>query len=249
MNTRESKVFPIDDELNLKTGVMSVAISHDDRLFASGSYDTVVRVWDIATGTLVHRLRGHRDSVQSVAFTPDGKGLVSCSSDGKLKYWEFSTTLSDTHETGEQFSKCMLDFTGHRDLVRSVAISHDGQWIVSGSNDESVQFWDRHGRMHLMLQGHHDTGKQRSLQVFRWSNIVVICAVLSVDLSPTGGYLATGSIDQRTRVCKSLPICPVSHLSSILPTDASLLAFILVADRRLDAQGTIPPFNHWHGSP
>ena len=165
MTTRESKVFPIDGP-DTERGVASVAISPDARFVAAGSVDKVVRIWDVATGTLVHYLRGHSDSVYSVAFMPDGKGLVSCSIDKTLKYWEFSAALSGPIETGGQLSECMRDFTGHRDYVLSVAISHDGQWIVSGSKDCGVQFWDRHGRTHLMLQGHFNSGTQFSLRVF-----------------------------------------------------------------------------------
>ena len=40
------------------------------------------------TVVLVERFRGHRDSVYSVAFTPDGKGLVSGSLDKSLKFWD-----------------------------------------------------------------------------------------------------------------------------------------------------------------
>jgi len=154
MNTHESKVFPIPDDLGY---VECVAVSPADR-FVAAAFKRVVYIWDLETRTLIDCLRGHDHLVYSVAFTPDGKGLVSCSLDKTLKYWEFSTALSDTHEIGRQFSKCMQDFTGHWDEVMSVAISHDGQWIVSGSADCGVQFWDRHGRTHLMLQGHHAEG-------------------------------------------------------------------------------------------
>jgi len=155
MNTRESQVFPITDN---HRSVECVAVSPDDRFVAAGSSYGVVNIWDVETMTLIDSLRGHDDWVYSVAFMPNGKGLVSCSADKTLKYWEISTALSDTHETGRQFSKCMQVFTGHRGAVMSVAISHDGQWIVSGSADCGVQFWDRHGRTHLMLQGHHAGG-------------------------------------------------------------------------------------------
>jgi len=154
MNTRESRVFPIADH---RGSVECVAVSLDDRFVVGSSYG-VVYTWDVETMALVDCLRGHDYWVNSVAFTPDGKRLVSCSADKTLKYWEFSTALSGTHEPGRQFSKCMQDFTGHRGYVMSVTISHDGQWIVSGSSDCGVQFWDRHGRTHLMLQGHHATG-------------------------------------------------------------------------------------------
>ena len=58
-------------------GVVSLGFSPDANLIAAGSTDTVVRVWGIVTVTVVDRLRGHHASVCSVAFTHDGKGLVS----------------------------------------------------------------------------------------------------------------------------------------------------------------------------
>jgi len=50
----------------------------------------VIWIWDACTGELLERLRGHRDRVWSVAFTPDGHGLVSGSEDKTLKYWDVS---------------------------------------------------------------------------------------------------------------------------------------------------------------
>ena len=156
MTTLESKILPIDDDPNVDAGMTSVAISPDARFVAAGSLDTVVRLWDVSTGTLVNRLRGHGDAVYSVAFTPDGKGLVSGSLDKTLKYWELNTAINNADE---RFGKSELDFTGHKDYVLSVAISHDGQWIVSGSKDRSVLFWDKNGRAQLMLQGHKNSGE------------------------------------------------------------------------------------------
>jgi len=73
--------------------------------------------------------------------------------------------------TREGNSVCTMDFIGHKvrvefsdrgcanrraqDFINSVAVSHDGQWVVSGSNDGRVQFWDaKSGIVQLMLQGH-----------------------------------------------------------------------------------------------
>jgi len=43
--------------------------------------------------------------------------------------------------------------------VRSVAVSHDGQWVVSGSLDRSVRFWDAKGAgVQCILRGHKDWG-------------------------------------------------------------------------------------------
>ena len=42
----------------------------------------------------------------------------------------------------------------------SVAVSHDGAWIVSGSKDRSVQFWDsKSATVQCMLQGHKNSGE------------------------------------------------------------------------------------------
>jgi glucose repression regulatory protein TUP1 len=36
----------------------------------------------------------------------------------------------------------MLNFVGHKDYVLSVVVLHNKQWVVSGSNDQGVQFWE-----------------------------------------------------------------------------------------------------------
>ena len=156
----------------------------------------MVRIWDARTGELLERLRGHRDSVYSVAFTPDARGLVSGSLDKTLKYWDVSRlangpggrpnspgpskrdALNGKKEVGGRGgnSSCTMDFTGHKvgireagrhdvsnwlvqDYVLSVAVSHDGQWVVSGSKDRGVQFWDaKTATVQLMLQGHKNSG-------------------------------------------------------------------------------------------
>ncbi len=53
-----------------------------------------------------------------------------------------------------------------KDYVLSVAVSHDGQWVVSGSKDRGVQFWDsRSAIVQFMLQGHKNSGMRFFLSV------------------------------------------------------------------------------------
>jgi len=199
MQSKEFKVLSINEPEDVDAGVTSVAISRDGRLVAAGSLDMVVRIWDVATGNLIERLNGHRDSVYSVAFTPDGNGLVSGSLDHTLKRWDVTPLLKNPDknrpltqsaaasqngkkEGGEKGSLCTLSFNGHSNYVLSVAVSHDGQWVVSGSKDRCVQFWDaRTAQMQLSLQGHKNS-------------------VISIDLSSTSNLLATGSGDTNARI-------------------------------------------------
>jgi glucose repression regulatory protein TUP1 len=175
--------------LSIEDGVTTVAISPDGRYVAAGSLDRTVRVWDTSNGFLVERLEapdGHKDSVYSVAFTPNGQDLVSGSLDKTLKLWELQAPrgAQSTHKGGV----CVKTFVGHKDFVLSVASTPDSQWILSGSKDRGVQFWDpRSAQVQLMLQGHKNS-------------------VISVAPSPTGGLFATGSGDCRARIWRYFPV-------------------------------------------
>jgi len=210
METHQCKILQIVEPDAIDAGVTSVAISPDGRYVAAGSLDQLVRIWEVGSGQLVERLRGHKDSVYSVAFSPDGKGLVSGSLDKSLKYWDLRALLAHPQrgqpllqsvsvasnsnlaplgkEGGEKGSLCTMGFLGHKDYVLSVAVSPDGAWVVSGSKDRGVQFWDpRTAQQQLMLQGHKNS-------------------VISIDLSPAGGLLATGSGDWQARVWSYTPV-------------------------------------------
>jgi WD40 repeat protein len=49
-----------------------------------------LKAWDAATGHETLTFKGHRDQVTGLAFSPDGKRLVSASADGTLKVWDAS---------------------------------------------------------------------------------------------------------------------------------------------------------------
>jgi general transcriptional corepressor TUP1 len=71
----------------------SVAVSPDGCLVAVGYSDNIVRLWDLQSRQLVECLVGHVACVSSMAFTPDGKGLVGGSVDGMLKHWNLGLLL------------------------------------------------------------------------------------------------------------------------------------------------------------
>jgi WD40 repeat protein len=68
--------------------------------------------------------------VLSVAFSPDGRRLLSGSDDGTLRLWDA--------ESGQEIHA----FAGHQDWVWSVAFSPDGRRLLSGGRDQTLRLWD-----------------------------------------------------------------------------------------------------------
>jgi WD40 repeat protein len=79
---------------------------------------------------LVHTLSGHTEWVGVVAYSPDGKHLVSGGDDGTLKIWEAATgTLLRS-----------IDGIGH--FIGAVSYSPDGNYVAAGIYDSTVKIWN-----------------------------------------------------------------------------------------------------------
>uniref|UniRef100_A0A8C5QU00 Coronin n=1 Tax=Leptobrachium leishanense TaxID=445787 RepID=A0A8C5QU00_9ANUR len=57
-------------------------------ILASSSFDLTVRIWNVKTGQDVLKLQGHEDQIFSLAWSPDGRLLASCSKDQRVRIYE-----------------------------------------------------------------------------------------------------------------------------------------------------------------
>ena len=145
-----------------KNIVQSVAFTGDGKGLVSGSWDKTLKHWDL-TGLLRNPDRNKPLPPTTPVGPPPGSSSSNPSNPSPSA--GSSTALVPSAAAakdglGERGSVCTLNFMGHKDYVLSVAVSHDGQWVVSGSKDRGVQFWEQRTAMvQLMLQGHKNSGE------------------------------------------------------------------------------------------
>jgi F-box/WD-40 domain protein MET30 len=117
-----------------------VCLQFGDTILATGSYDTTIKIWDIATEKCVRTLRGHTSGVRSLQF--DDTKLISGSLDKTIKVWNW--------RTGE----CLSTFPGHSEGV--IGVHFDGNILASGSIDRTVKIWNFIDKSTTSLRGHKD---------------------------------------------------------------------------------------------
>ena len=96
---------------------------------------------DPANTFLARIFSGHASYVLSVAFSPDGKQVLTGSWDKTAKLWDLSGREIQT-------------FSGHASSVWSVAFSPDGKQVLTGSDDKTAKLWDLSGREIQTFSGH-----------------------------------------------------------------------------------------------
>ena len=116
----------IGDELD---SVLAADISADHSLVALGGPKRIVRVFSLADGKPRYQIESHTQWITSIAFSPDGKSLVTADRNGGL-------IISDAATGNKNF-----DLTGHKQSVNAVAWRSDGKVLASVSEDKTIRLW------------------------------------------------------------------------------------------------------------
>jgi WD40 repeat protein len=158
--------------------VTSMAFSPDGTRLAAGSADNTARIWDVASGRLLHRLEGHKDDVTAITFSPDGRIVATASRDHRARLWDA--------ETGDP----LRVLVGHYAVVSGVTFSPDGRWLVT-AGPSTAGLWEvSSGRLLLFLRGHEPGRRLRSAM-----------------FAPTGSRILTAGEDGTIRAWHC-DICP-----------------------------------------
>ncbi|CAD0228432.1 conserved hypothetical protein [Planktothrix agardhii] len=164
----ERGVFYHDSE------VRCLAVDPNSNTLASGDVEGCIKLWNL--GSLSNQpikiIRQEQQTINSLAFSSDGKRLVSGVNNGNIKIWD--TKIWKKYSVNGQ----------HLEPVNSVAFSPDNNLIASGSDDKTIKIWNLQNQEYsenCTLEEHDK-------------------AVTAVVFTPDGKKLISGSKDGTVRV-------------------------------------------------
>lgn len=132
-DTSEAEPKPLQTIHAHQGSARFVRVSPDGKLLATCGNDLLVKVWNIADGTLLHEFSGHARHVYGVGFHPAGNHLVSQDLMGGINVWDLQTgklsqNIDASVMTGYD-NKFAADMGGARDMQ----FKPDGsQWASAG---------------------------------------------------------------------------------------------------------------------
>jgi len=187
-------------------GRSNIEFSSDGKYLLAG-YGKEIVLSDVTSGQELQMFKGHTDAIYKLAFSSDGKYILSVSADRTARLWDI--------QTGQEVRR----FSGHSGSVLGVAFSMDGKRILTGGADDTVRLWNVEPRPKLpILNGqngdmygvafspdgtHLATNVVNNvLQMWKvttgqmlWSTKGSGLALWALTFSPDGKYLLSGNMD------------------------------------------------------
>jgi len=195
--------------------VLATVYSPDMTMIATGGRDRPwtklpdcsIQIWDAKTGKLVATLKGHTWEVSCLAWTKDGRTLISGSYDSSLRTW--NTTKWEQTAVLVEHTSCHF--------VNAIAISPNGRILTSAFSDSTVRLWNLDNGQPISSPLQHNTH-----------------GVSCVSFSADGKRLVTGCWDKNAYSWDVAVIVREAGLDDLLSdSKANKLALHSDATRRL----------------
>ncbi len=130
-----------------KDYVKALAHASESGYVASGGFDKCIKLWDIREARAAPMLeldeRAVKSSVYALSVNPSGAVIAAGSPEHHVKVWD------------PRSGKKCAELVGHTDNVRTVLVSEDGRFLLSGSADSTVRLWSLGEQRCLHTFTHH----------------------------------------------------------------------------------------------
>ncbi|MEM1296300.1 MAG: TIR domain-containing protein, partial [Verrucomicrobiota bacterium] len=200
----------IGSKLSHEEPIRWVEFSPNGELALTASEDTTAKLWELATGNLIHTY-AHDHEVHCARFTPDGQLVATVGFDQQLKLWEVESGRNLGNREQKNRPHCLAISPDGKQLVivgiempvevrdfqsggllfeletrsraiHAVEFSPDGRFIVTGNWEGDVQVWDARNGEAVGDEMTHNA------------------SVLAVEFDPGSQRVVTGCEDGRARV-------------------------------------------------
>lgn len=167
---------PPDPPLVMRTladggaGAEVVSVDASGILAISGGNGGTIRIWNTATGRLLHTVKGSESEIKAVRMTPDGATAVSYGCDGMIRVWDVGA------------GTCRQAIQTNAKAARHLAVTADGRIAITAAEDTAVLAWDlATGTLVRTLGGHTKP-------------------ISSLDVTPDGRLAVSGAGDDTVRI-------------------------------------------------
>jgi len=155
----------------------SIAKSPNEKILAAGGWFAghkygnktlgLIRIYNIATGKVIHGLKGHISAVLNLKISNNGRYLASSSADKTVRIWDLKKL------------KLLHTLQYHKSQIYGLDISPDSRYVASGDMNGSLAIWDiKEGTLIKSNDKAHKDG------------------LMGISFSPNGKYIATASHDK-----------------------------------------------------
>ncbi|KAJ5495301.1 Periodic tryptophan protein 2 [Penicillium diatomitis] len=109
--------------------VVTINQSGEWLAFGSSKFGQLL-VWEWQSESYILKQQGHLDSMNAIAYSPDGQKIVTTADDGKVKVWDVKSGF------------CIVTFTEHQSGVTACQFAKKGNVLFTASLDGSIRAWD-----------------------------------------------------------------------------------------------------------
>ena len=204
-------------------GITAIAVNPYGDFFATTSFDSKIKIWDIKNGVLLNTLEGHKYAVRDIKFNKDGTWLASAGNDQTIIIWDVSD------------GNLIRQLRGHDHHITSIVFSDDDKFLYSGSQDNTIRKWEissgkevalfqtsfvqtlaLHPGTNRLISGHYD----HSIKIWDLEKKEVngelkkrLGSIQSIAVSPNEKFLAVSRYKyERVRLLNSKDLTPIKTL-------------------------------------